>query len=62
MELLLQAIKDYGIQGVIIAALIYIIVNGEFKFRFPRQEKKSKKQWRDTSMASALTSAAPLMD
>jgi hypothetical protein len=43
MELLLKGLKDYGIWGIIIAALIYIILNSEITLRFPRPEKKSKR-------------------
>lgn len=43
MDLLLNALEKYGIWGIIIAAIIYIILNSEIKFHFPRQEKKSKK-------------------
>lgn len=43
MELILKGLKDYGVWGVIIAALIYVILNSEITLRFPRREKKSKR-------------------
>jgi len=42
MELLLRILNDYGVAGLILMFLIYIAINGQFIFRYPRSKTKRK--------------------
>jgi hypothetical protein len=43
METVLQIFKDYGVEGLILVLLVYLILNGEgkFSFRYPRSKPPS---------------------
>jgi hypothetical protein len=43
MELLGQILVRYGPWGLILVVVIYIILKGEFVFRYPRPGKRAKK-------------------
>jgi len=40
MTELVSLISSYGLPVVVAAALIYILLQGEFQFRYPRSGKK----------------------
>ena len=42
MKPLLEMLKDYGGWGLLLVVLIYIVLKGQFTFRYPRPDKKEK--------------------
>ncbi len=38
MEILSEILKNYGIGGLVLVALIYIILKGQFSFQYPRSK------------------------
>jgi hypothetical protein len=36
IEVLLAILKDYGVSGLILVVLIYMLLKGQFSFRYPR--------------------------
>lgn len=40
MEVLIKILIDYGAWGLLLVVLLYIILKGQFTFRYPRSEKK----------------------
>lgn len=36
METLLKILSDYGPWGLVLIVLIYILIKGQFTFRYPR--------------------------
>jgi hypothetical protein len=36
MEALLKILSDYGPWGLVLIVLIYILIKGQFTFRYPR--------------------------
>jgi hypothetical protein len=43
MDHLLKILGEYGVLGLVLVVLIYIVLNGTISFHYPRPEKKSKK-------------------
>jgi hypothetical protein len=41
METVLQIFKSYGAKGLILVLLVYLILKGEFVFRYPRSKPPS---------------------
>jgi hypothetical protein len=40
METLLKILNDYGPWGLILIVMIYILLKGQFTFRYPRSNNK----------------------
>jgi hypothetical protein len=40
MEALLKILGDYGPWGLVLIVLIYILIKGQFTFRYPRSNNK----------------------
>ncbi len=36
IDILISILKDYGVWGLILVALVYLVLKGEFSFRYPR--------------------------
>ena len=41
MDLLVRVIEEYGLWGLVLAVLVYIILRGQIGFRYPRRTRKS---------------------
>jgi len=41
-EVIVETLKTYGPWGLVLAVLIYILLKGQFTFRYPRHEKRQK--------------------
>ena len=39
IEVLLAILKDHGVSGLILIVLIYMLLRGQFSFRYPRSPK-----------------------
>jgi hypothetical protein len=42
MELLLRVLSEYGVAGLILLVLIYMAINGQIIFRYPRSKTRTK--------------------
>lgn len=40
MEVLTNVLVNYGGWGLLLVVLLYIVLRGQFTFRYPRSEKK----------------------
>ena len=41
-EIIIETLKTYGAWGLLLVVLVYVVVKGEFTFRYPRPEKKQR--------------------
>lgn len=41
-DVIIETLKTYGAWGLLLVVLVYVVVKGEFTFRYPRAEKKTK--------------------
>ena len=41
-EVLIETLKTYGAWGLLLVVLVYVVVKGQFTFRYPRPERKTK--------------------
>jgi len=42
MELAMQLLKDYGPWGLVLGVLVYMVLQGQMTFRYPRPKQKNK--------------------
>ena len=40
MEVLINILKEYGLWGLILIVLAYLVLNSQFTIRYPRPKKK----------------------
>jgi len=44
METLLSILRDYGVWGLVLVVLLYIILKSQISFRYPNDAKKGSKR------------------
>jgi len=44
MEILFSILKDYGIGCLLLVVLIYIVLNGQFTFHYPKSVNRLKEK------------------
>jgi hypothetical protein len=42
LDVVLKALHDYGLWGVVVAVLVFMLLNGEILFRYGHRRRKNK--------------------
>lgn len=43
LDVVFKALHDYGLWGVVVAVLVFMLLNGEILFRYGHRKRKNKK-------------------